>query len=320
MPEIMPHSDGIMAGLVSIYFDVLCCWKNQIIGPQKTMLDKIIKGLLQLILAGGLLCAGFFALLHIMKPSTATITPVDTKLACSDNARNFMGSLKDGVDIKGYWKPESQIKFLYSVNDFRLISDGRYVNFKLVFYTFEVNSSTQAGIPIRKRWDVVMDADANNSEGKKCAIVNIRDSEGDDPVVSGSDMKTYFIPPFTPTNTETQPQADPDDRHSEQATSENTSATSETHDTVQYDQNKKMKQEMLSRAMGEASLCAHNMVASRLQVGIRSRQKITDEALEVCARGLVLKTQLFGLPLTPEQIMVIVKTDINREIDAAEEN
>jgi hypothetical protein len=288
------------------------------------MFDKIIKGFFQLMLAGVVLCIGTFMLMHFMKPSTKTIAspaPVDPKLACSDNARNFMGSLKDGTDIKGYWKSGSPVKFLYSVNDFRLIQDGRFVNFKLVFYTFEVSSSTQVGIPIRKRWDIVMDADANNSAGKNCAIVNIRDSEGDDPVVSGSDMKTYFIPPLTPANTETQPpQAELNDSHPEQPAPESASVPPENQDAIQYDPNKKAKQEMLDRAMAEASMCAHDMVKSRLVVGVRSKQKIVDEGLDICTRGLAVKTQVFGLPLTEEQIILIVKTDINREIDAAESN
>jgi hypothetical protein len=91
-------------------------------------------------------------------------------------------------------------------------------------------------------------------------------------------------------------------------------------DAIQYDANKKMKQEMLDRSMVDAAICAHNMVTSRLQIGIRSRQKITDEAVEVCTREFVVNTAIFGLGLTAEQIIAIVKKDIDEEIKMAENN
>lgn len=167
------------------------------------MLDKIAKGLFQLIFAGALLVAGFFVLMHFMKPSAEISTmpsgSLDHKLDCSNNSRHFMDALKDGYSTKEYWKPGVQDKVLYSVSDYRLLSSGRFVNFKLVFYTFEVSSSTQAGIPIRKRWDIVMDENATNSEGNKCAIVNIRDAESDDPVIPDAEIKTEHVPSDHPT-------------------------------------------------------------------------------------------------------------------------
>jgi hypothetical protein len=167
---------------------------------KNNMVEKIIKGLLQLILAGLLLCAGFLILVHIMKPSTEIANlPDDPKSACADNARNFMGSLKDGFDTRGYWKPGIQPKLLYSVNDYRFLKSGDFPDFKMAFNTFEVSSSNQAGIPIRKRWDVVLDPSATSTEGKKCAIVNIRDTESDDPIIADTEIKTQHDPSSTST-------------------------------------------------------------------------------------------------------------------------
>jgi hypothetical protein len=164
------------------------------------MLEKILKGLLQLCLAGFLLCVGFVSLLHIMKPSTEPpVSADDINSACADNARNFIGSLKDGFDTREYWKPGIQPKILYSVSDYRFLKNGTFPDLKMAFNTFEVSSSTQTGIPIRKRWDVVLDPNSTSVEGKKCAIVNIRDTESDDPIIPDDEIKHQQLP--TPIST-----------------------------------------------------------------------------------------------------------------------
>jgi len=111
-----------------------------------------------------------------------------------------------------------------------------------------------------------------------------------------------------------QPSPTPDNAHTVTPESQATS------DIIKYDENKKMKQDMLDKAMAEAETCAHDMVTSRLQAGIRSRQKITDEALLVCTRGLAVKARVFGLGLTPAQVVSTVEEDINREIKMAQSN
>jgi hypothetical protein len=84
---------------------------------------------------------------------------------CQTNSFGYLLALKEGNSIAAaYWKPGVRPSTLYSVTKFDGIKHGSalqrngqpYKNPR-IYYQYEVESSTHGGLPIRKRWDVVME-------------------------------------------------------------------------------------------------------------------------------------------------------------------
>lgn len=105
--------------------------------------------------------------------STASQAPSE----CDHNTRMYLSYLKDGYVAKEYWKPGVTPRTLYAVNDYRSLEEGFLPQEKLAFYTYEINSTTREGVPIRKRWHVLLDPKVNNADGKPCAIVDMLEAE-----------------------------------------------------------------------------------------------------------------------------------------------
>lgn len=119
---------------------------------------------------------GILVLVYISPPPD----PRDNKsIVCSGTADLFLYNLKAGSsnDAKEYWKSGIEPKLLFSVSDYRHLHDGYFKTGTLLFYDYEVNSSTEGGIPIRKHWSIIVDPDADSVNGQKCAIIDMRDAE-----------------------------------------------------------------------------------------------------------------------------------------------
>jgi hypothetical protein len=249
--------------------------------------------------------AGCLGLLWIVDQMPATPASTDPRVICADNADMFLFSLKKGLlSADQYWKPGVDPKLLFTVTDYHAMSGGPVGKF--AYYTFEVNSSTQDGIPIRKRWDIVMEINATNGKGQSCAITDMRDSENFVP--------TYHPQPSTPVVTNPIPDVQtptPDSPSSANATTSD--------DTIKYDPATKNKEQAMDDALGRAALCSHKIVTVRLQTGERSKEKISDETLLVCGRELGDRSRMFGLGITAEQVESIIQEYVDREIKTATE-
>jgi hypothetical protein len=104
---------------------------------------------------------------------------------CSSNAFAYLLALKEGNGISsGYWKPGAKPMTLYSVRSFDEIAGGSFVkadrqpfNPPRRYEKFTVESSTHGGIPITKRWNVIMEPSSTNFGGRPCAIVALKEAE-----------------------------------------------------------------------------------------------------------------------------------------------
>ncbi|HEY2169935.1 MAG TPA: hypothetical protein VGJ30_09955 [Candidatus Angelobacter sp.] len=129
-------------------------------------------------IAGIILVAAIVAFFIANPPQP--LDPRDSNsITCSGTADLFLYNLKTGWsnDAKKYWKTGVDPKLLFSVSDYRHLSDGYFKTGTLLFYDYEVNSSTEGGIPIRKHWSIIVDPDADSAKGEKCAIVDLREAE-----------------------------------------------------------------------------------------------------------------------------------------------
>src|SRR5258708_30480944 len=104
---------------------------------------------------------------------------------CRDNAFAYLLALKEGKSIgAAFWKPGVTPKKLFNVREFDEIRHGPFSRdngkpYKVprVYYQYEVQSSTQGGFAIRKRWDVVLEPTGKNYGHQPCAIVDLTDAE-----------------------------------------------------------------------------------------------------------------------------------------------
>ncbi|MBZ5508957.1 MAG: hypothetical protein LAO78_26150 [Acidobacteriia bacterium] len=104
---------------------------------------------------------------------------------CSDNATIYLEMLKRGdADAPRYWKSGVRPVTLFTVRDYKKIvqgdfmqADGKPYPLARVYYRYEVESSTQGGIPIRKRWDIVLEPSTPNLNGTPCAIVALNEAQ-----------------------------------------------------------------------------------------------------------------------------------------------
>jgi len=114
-------------------------------------------------------------------PTTAAAQKPDS---CSTNSFAYLLALKEGKSIaSAYWKPGVEPKTLFDVRDFNeikhgpmLMRTGQPYKVPRAYYQYEVESSTRGGIPIRKRWDVVMEP-TEKSGGNDCAIVDLQEAQ-----------------------------------------------------------------------------------------------------------------------------------------------
>jgi hypothetical protein len=116
------------------------------------------------------------------EPAQATSEPKDD---CQLHSFAYLLALKEGNAIgAAYWKPGVHPMTLYAVRSFDEIKHGfmtqangqPYKNPR-IYYQYEVESSTRGGIPIRKRWDVVMERNSKDYGGETCALVDLREAE-----------------------------------------------------------------------------------------------------------------------------------------------
>lgn len=118
-----------------------------------------------------------------------TVKYGDTKKAptdpCDDNSFAYLWALQHGNSIAAtYWKPGVTPETLFDVRKFTVIKHGPFFQaggkpFKIprVYYQYEVESSTKMGIPIRKRWNIVMESDTKTVGEQPCAIVQLAEAE-----------------------------------------------------------------------------------------------------------------------------------------------
>ncbi len=103
---------------------------------------------------------------------------------CNLVSFSFLLALKEGNPVAvGYWKPGVNAKKLLAVHDYTLINHGNFLQaggkpYKIprVYYKYEVESSTEGGFPIRKRWNVIMEP-SSQAHGVGCAIVDLQAAE-----------------------------------------------------------------------------------------------------------------------------------------------
>jgi len=134
-----------------------------------------------IIVVGGLVSRG-------VSTDTSTATSGDAQKSnnfdCSGNSYAYLLALKEGKNIaQAFWKPGVTPKTLFDVRDFNrvkegpmLMRNGQPYKVPRTYYEFEVESSTHGGIPIRKRWAVIMEQ-SQNFGGKGCAIVDFQEAE-----------------------------------------------------------------------------------------------------------------------------------------------
>jgi hypothetical protein len=105
--------------------------------------------------------------------------------ACSDNSTIYLEMLRRGdADAPRYWKSGVRSVSLFSVRDYKKViqgdlmqADGKQYPVARVYYRYDIESSTQAGIPIHKRWDIVMEPSTPNLNGTPCAIVALNEAQ-----------------------------------------------------------------------------------------------------------------------------------------------
>jgi len=104
---------------------------------------------------------------------------------CSDNSTVYLEMLKRGdADAPRYWKSGVRSVTLFSVHNYKRIVQGDFMQangkpypLARVYYRYEVESSTEGGLPIRKRWDVVLEPSTPNLNGTPCAIVALNEAQ-----------------------------------------------------------------------------------------------------------------------------------------------
>jgi hypothetical protein len=116
---------------------------------------------------------------------TASEVKKDAKDPCETSSFLYLLALQEGKSIAAaYWKPGVTPETLFAVRSFNVIKHGSFIQpggkpYKIprVYYEYEVESSSKMGIPIRKRWNIVMETDTKNFGNEPCAIVQLAEAE-----------------------------------------------------------------------------------------------------------------------------------------------
>jgi len=104
---------------------------------------------------------------------------------CSDNSTIYLEMLKRGdADAPRYWKSGVRPVTLFSVHEYKRLLQGDFMQangkpypLARVYYRYEVQSTAERGVPIRKRWDVVLEPSTPNLNGTPCAIVALNEAQ-----------------------------------------------------------------------------------------------------------------------------------------------
>jgi hypothetical protein len=123
----------------------------------------------------------FGSISAVKAPSSAD--PADVN-HCGASAGVFLNLLKNGDSTaSGLWKPGLKVAGIINVRSYSQVRHGDYLNndkpYKIprVYYEYDVESSTKGGIPIRQRWDIVMEPTSPNALGQPCSIVELKDAQ-----------------------------------------------------------------------------------------------------------------------------------------------
>lgn len=138
-----------------------------------------------LVLLGGLIALVAIVIVSSDRPSPAEVAQDKLKDDCFANSFGYLVGLQHSdSSVVGYWKPGVPPKKLFDVREFDEIkhgfmnqANGKPYKNPRVYYQYEVQSSTQGGFAIRKRWNVIMERDSNDYSGKTCAIVELTEAE-----------------------------------------------------------------------------------------------------------------------------------------------
>ena len=105
---------------------------------------------------------------------------------CKSQAWGYLIALQTGdwLAAAGFWRPDLKSKKLFAVHSYQEIVSGPYWPAKhkgniitRIYHQFEIESSTQGGFPIRKRWNIVMEPESKNFADRDCAIVDLVEAE-----------------------------------------------------------------------------------------------------------------------------------------------
>ncbi len=100
---------------------------------------------------------------------------------CDSRSYAFLYALKQGDSAAAaFWKAGTKPQRLFSVRSFDLVKSGNFLPAKSkpykvarVYYQYQVASSTEDGMPITKRWDIVLEPSSKDALGQPCAIVDL---------------------------------------------------------------------------------------------------------------------------------------------------
>jgi|SRR5579859_249194 len=141
--------------------------------------------LIVLVLLGGLISLIAMLTLVPSEPSPTEVAEAELKDDCYEHSFGYLVGLQRGdTGVIRYWKPGVSPKKLFDVREFDEVkhgfmnqANGKPYKNPRVYYQYEVQSSTQGGFAIRKRWNFVMERNSKDYSGKTCAIVQLAEAE-----------------------------------------------------------------------------------------------------------------------------------------------
>jgi hypothetical protein len=122
---------------------------------------------------------------NVKSDITEAQKPTVVNVPCKKEAGVFMELMREGDrTYMSMWKPGSKAATLYDV---RKVDDKAYGNLvnssgkpfspARVYYQFQVESSTQGGIPIVKLWELQLEPSSKDTLGNPCAVVSLASAQ-----------------------------------------------------------------------------------------------------------------------------------------------
>jgi hypothetical protein len=122
---------------------------------------------------------------NVQSDITEAKKPTVMNVPCKKEAGVFMELMREGDrTYTTMWKPGSKAVTLYDV---RKVDDKAYGNLAnsngkpfspaRVYYQFQVESSTQGGIPIVKVWELQLEPSSKDTLGSACAVVSLASAQ-----------------------------------------------------------------------------------------------------------------------------------------------
>jgi hypothetical protein len=122
---------------------------------------------------------------NLQSDITEAKKPTVMNVPCKKEAGVFMELMREGDSTyTTMWKPGSKAVTLYDV---RKVDDKAYGNLvnssgkpfspARVYYQFQVESSTQGGIPIVKLWELQLEPSSKDTLGNPCAVVSLASAQ-----------------------------------------------------------------------------------------------------------------------------------------------